>query len=310
MTDTTSAAPRAKPIEFALLGLLALLWGSSYLFGKVAVSEIPPLTVVAGRVSIATVILAAVMAVRRDAWPSGRRIWAMLLLQAVFNSIGSWTVLAWAQQHIDASLASVLNSTAPIFVFLMTALAFGRSGFAWMKLLGTTVGIVGVALIVGVGRGAGEAVGVWGPLAALFGAFLYACAAIYGRRFAELSPTATAAGTMLWATVALAPAALIIEQPWRLSPSVEALTALVVLGVACTGVALLLYFRLLRTLGPLGVASQSYLRAGIGALLGVAVLGESLSTVALIGMGLAVLGVAAMNAPARRRPLAGRARAP
>lgn len=286
--------PAAAPVvEYALFSLLALLWGASYLFAKIALAEIPPLTLVAVRVSTAAAILLGVLAVSGDAPPRGGAVWRRLFVQAIFNSIGAWTVLAWAQQRLDASLASVLNSTAPIFVFLITAIWTRHEATNGVKLTGAVVGLAGVALVVGVDADNGG--GVLGGLAALFGAFLYACAAIYGRRFDEMAPAATAAGTMLWASAVLIPAALALETPWRLRPSGEAIAAAVVLGVFCTGLALLIYFRLLRTLGSLGVASQSYLRAGVGALLGIVVLGESLTGAVAVGVGLAILGVALMN---------------
>jgi len=300
------SAPDDRPPagEYALLGLLALLWGSSYLFAKVAVSEIPPLTVVAARVSIAALLLLAVASARREAWPRGGRIWGMLLVQAVFNSIGAWSILAWSQRHIDAALASVLNSTAPIFVFFMTLAITRHEATSWRRFAGALLGLAGVVLIVGLDAAGGLDAGVWGAAGALFSAFLHGCAAIYGRRFSDLSPAATAAGTMVWASLVLVPAALAFERPWTLRPSVEALAALAVLGVFCTGAALLLYFRLIRTLGSLGVASQAYLRAGVGAGLGVMILGERLTAETLLGVGLALLGVACINLPAKagRRP--------
>ena len=108
-------------IELPLLALLALLWGSSYLFIKVAVTEIPPVTLIALRVTGAAGFLLVVMRLRGETLPQDWRTCRMLLLQAFFNSIGAWTVLAWGQQFVDAALASVLNSTSPIFVFLFTA---------------------------------------------------------------------------------------------------------------------------------------------------------------------------------------------
>lgn len=109
-------------VEYLLLGLLALLWGSSYLFIKVAVTDIPPITLIALRVSGAALFLFVVLLVRGGRMPRDARTWAMLGVQATFNSIGAWTVLAWGQQFVGAGLASVLNSTSPIFVFLFTTL--------------------------------------------------------------------------------------------------------------------------------------------------------------------------------------------
>ena len=285
--------------EFALLALLALLWGSSYLFIKVAVAEIPPVTLIATRVSGAAVLLLVVLVWRRETLPGDWRTWRMLLVQAVFNSIGAWTILAWGQQFVDASLASVLNSTSPIMVFLFTAAVTRHEALGGLKLAGACIGLVGVVLVFGVDTLKGLGSQVAGQTACLVGAGLYACAAIYGKRFAGISAVVTSAGTMIWASVVLVPAAVLVDRPWTLRPSHEAIAAAAVLSILCTGVALLIYFRLVRTLGSMGVASQSYLRAGVGVLLGVVVLGETITPPVAIGLAAAVAGVALINWPRR-----------
>lgn len=87
-------------VEFALLGLLALLWGLSYLFIKVAVAEIPPIPLIAIRVSVAAAILCIVQGLRRQKLPRDRKAWTMLLVQSFFNSIGAWTVLAGLRRYL------------------------------------------------------------------------------------------------------------------------------------------------------------------------------------------------------------------
>lgn len=287
--------------ELALLALLALLWGSSYLFIKVAVAEIPPITLIALRVLGAAMLLMIVMGFRSEKLPRAAATWRMLLIQAFFNSIGAWTVLAWGQQYVDSGLASVLNSTSPIFVFLITVLVTRHEALGGRKLLGAALGVLGVVLIVGVDalRGLGDQVA--GQVACLIGAALYAGSAIYGKRFGHISAVATAAGTMIWASVVLVPLALILDQPWTLAPSMAAISATVVLSIVCTGVALLVYFRLVRTLGSMGVASQSYLRAGIGVILGLVFLGETFSLPVAVGLGAATAGVTLINWPTRQK---------
>ena len=289
-----------RGVELALLGLLALLWGSSYLLIKVAVADIPPLTLIAARVTIAALFLTTVLWIRGDHLPRTGRHWRLLLVQAFLNSIGAWTLLAWGQQYIDSGLASVLNSTSPIFVFLMTVLITRHEPAGGLRLAGALLGLAGVVLIVGTGALAGLGRQVAGQIAVLASAVLYAGAAIWGRRFGDLTPTATAAGTMIWATAVLLPIALIADAPWQLRPNPAALAATLALGIGSTGVALLLYFRLVRTLGSLGVASQAYLRAGVGVLLGMVLLGEQPTAVVAIGLLLAIGGVAAINMRAPR----------
>ncbi|MBK8176695.1 MAG: EamA family transporter [Rhodospirillales bacterium] len=277
--------------ELPLLTLLALLWGSSYLFLKVAVSEIPPLTLIALRVTGAAGFLLVVLRLRGETLPRDWRTRRMLLRQALFNSICAWTILAWGQQFVDASLASVLNSTSPIFVFAFTALVTHHEPLGGRKLAGVIIGFLGVVLIVGVAALRGLGTQVAGQLACLTGAALYAGAAIYGTRFSHLPAVVTAAGTMTWASVVLVPLALVLDRPWTLNPSVKAIGATATLSVFCTAIALLIYFRLVRTIGSVGVASQGYLRAGVGVVLGLLLLGETISPSVAVGLVAAITGV-------------------
>lgn len=286
-------------VELALLALLAVLWGSSYLLIKIAVETIPPITLIAARVTIAALFLLAVMMWTGEHLPTDRRSWRMLFVQAIFNSIGAWTVLAWGQQYVDSGLASVLNSTSPVFVFFITLFFTRHEPTGGLKLLGACLGVVGVTLIIGVDVLKGLGQQVVAQLAILLGAALYAGAAIYGKKFSHLSPTVTAAGTMIWATICLVPLSMALEKPWALRPSSASILAAIVLAVFCTGGALLLYFRLVKTLGSMGVASQSYLRAGVGVILGVVILGERITPVVGFGLAAAILGVAAINIPRR-----------
>ncbi len=287
--------------ELCLLGLLALLWGSSYLFLKVAVDTIPPLTLIAIRVSVAAIFLMMVMTWRQEKLPREKKIWGQLFVQSNLNSICAWTLLAWGQQYVASSLSSVLNSTSPIFVFFLTLFVTRHESTNGLRLIGACFGVSGVVLIVGFDAFEGLGQQVVAQLAVLLSAFLYAIAAIYGKRFSDVSPTVVATGTMIWASVCLIPASLIFEQPWTLQPSMISILAALTLAVFCTGCALLIYFRLIQTLGSLGVTSQSYLRAGVGVLLGVFLLGEHITPIIGLGLLFAIIGVAAINLPARKR---------
>lgn len=262
---------------------------------KVAVTEITPITLIAARVTGAAVFLLAVMRFRQMQLPRKVQIWRGLCVQAFLNSIGAWTVLAWGQQFVDAGLASVLNSTSPIFVFLLTALVTRHEAVPARKVVGAMIGLAGVIFIVGVDVLSGLGDQVAGQLACLTGAVMYACAAIYGKRFGSLGALTTSASTMLIATLVLIPAAIVLEQPWQLDPSYKSILATIVLSILCTGIALLLYFRLIQTLGSMGVASQAYLRAGVGVILGITVLGESLTSSMTFGVVAAMLGVVLIN---------------
>ncbi|OWU86472.1 hypothetical protein ATO6_06600 [Oceanicola sp. 22II-s10i] len=284
--------------DYALLLVLATLWGSSYLFQRVSVPEIPPLTLVAGRVTGGAALLFAVMLVQGVRFPRGR-IWGALVVQSFLNASAAWVLLAWGLRHVESALATVLNSTSPLWVFVFTMIAAGGRGARPAHLAGTLAGLSGVVLIVGPAALQGLGNQVLGQLACVAGAMIYALAAIWGRRFAGLHPLAVATGTMLCASVTLWPAALTFEQPWTLTPSARALGAWSVLAFFCTGLALLIYFHLLERIGSLGVASQAYLRQAVGVGLGILVLGERPGPMVFAGVALAVLGVILVNRPVK-----------
>jgi drug/metabolite transporter (DMT)-like permease len=281
--------------ELALLGVLALLWGSSYLLIKVAVADIPPLSLVAFRVSLAGALLLAVMHMQGERFPKDAHAWRLLLLQSFLNSLGPWILLAWGQQFVASGLAGVLNSTSPIFVFLITLTITRHESVGPAKLGGALLGMLGVVLIIGTDALQGLGEQLFGQLAVLASAILYAVAAINGKRLGHLAPTVSAAATMLIAALILAPLSLVFDRPWTLRPSTEAIMAATALAVFSTGLALLIYFRLVRTLGSMGVTSQSYLRAGISVLLGILILDEHLTASVAVGLVAAILGVAAIN---------------
>jgi len=299
MTVPRTESSAALVPELLLLGLLALLWGSSYLLIRVALDSLPPLTLMAIRVGLAALVLLPVMAWQGHRLPRDPATWRQLFVQSILNATAAWTLLAWGQQFVDSGLAGVLNSTSPIFVFFITLLVTRHEALSLLKLAGALLGVAGVMLIIGVDALAGLGREVTAQVAVLLGAFCYGCAAVNGKRFSHLPPTVTATAIMLCASAVLLPAALVIDRPWSLRPEPAALLAATTLSVLCTAFALLLYFRLVRTLGSMGVASQAYLRAGVSVLLGILLLGESFRPAVGLGLALVILGVAAINLPRR-----------
>ncbi|MBV8577289.1 MAG: DMT family transporter, partial [Acetobacteraceae bacterium] len=144
-------APRTQLTgELALLLLLATLWGASYSFIKVGVATIPPITLIAGRTLIAGVLLLMIMRWRGVRMPLDGATWGRFAFQACLNSVVPWTLIAWGEGTVDAGLATILNSAAPIFTFLFTALGTRHEAATPLKLVGVTAGMVGICLIVGV----------------------------------------------------------------------------------------------------------------------------------------------------------------
>jgi drug/metabolite transporter (DMT)-like permease len=287
-------------LELALLGILATLWGASYTFIKIGVETIPPVTLIAARTVIAGTLLLVVMRARGIAMPRDRATWLRFLVQACLNSAIPFTLIAWAEQTVDAGLATILNSTGPIFTFLLTMVLARQETVTARKLFGIVTGMIGICLIVGFEALGGLGRELVAQLAIVAATICYAGAAVFGRGFKGLNPIAPAAGSLICGAVILLPICLAFDRPWQLAPSRDSVLALLALSVVSTALAHTIFFRLLGTLGSVGATAQAYLRVPVGVAIGVFFLGETLTSTAWIGLGCAVAGVAAMTIPARK----------
>src|SRR5215813_6094841 len=285
--------------EYVLLLVLATLWGASYTFIRLGVASIPPVTLIAARTLIGGALLFAMLAARGYAMPLEAAMWRRFMFQALLNSVVPFTLIAWAEQTVEAGLATILCSTSPIFTFLMTLAITRHEPVTLTKLFGVVAGIGGICLIVGVEALSGIGKALIADLAIIAATLCFAGAAIFGRGFGALDPLVPATGSMLCGSMVLVPISLMAEAPWTIAPSATSVMALIALSVFSTAFAFALYFRLLRTLGSVGVTAQAYLRVPVGVAIGAAFLGESLAPSALIGLASVVAGVAAMVVPAR-----------
>ena len=308
MTEaTTRDASASEPSlggELALLVLLATLWGGSYTFIKLGVATIPPVTLIAGRTLIAGLMLLLIMHWRGVRLPNDVATWRRFLFQACLNSVIPWTLIAWAERSVDAGLATILNSTSPIFTFFLTLAIAHQDALSWRKLFGVVAGMAGICLIIGVQAFHGFGEQVVAQIAIVTATVCYAGGAVFSRGFKGLDPMAPAAGSLLCGAAILLPVSFVAERPWTLMPSTTSVLALLGLAVFSTAIAFVIYFRLIQTLGPVGTTAQAYLRVPIGVALGVLLLGEKLSPTAWMGLACVVIGVAAMTIPARKPAVA------
>lgn len=288
-------------LELLLLLALATLWGASYTFIKIGIETIPPVTLIAARTLIAGALLLAVLHWRGLSLPRDAATWRRFLFQACLNSVVPFTLIAWAEQTIDAGIASILNATTPIFAFLMTALITRHEAITARKLVGIVAGMTGISLIIGMEAFGGLGEQLLPQLAVVLATACYAGGAIFGRGFKGLDSMMPAAGSLIAGAALLIPVSLVVDRPWTLAPSTESLLALLGLAVFSTALAFAIYFRLIQTLGSVGATAQAYLRVPIGVAIGALFLGERLSDTAWIGLGCVIVGVAAMTIPARRR---------
>ena len=297
---TTSRETTNYAVEFTLLVALATLWGASYTFIKIGIETIPPITLIAARTLIAGGILWTVMLLRGVQLPRDRATWGRFLVQSCLNSVIPFTLIAWAEQSIDAGVAVILNSMTPVFTFLITLLWSRHEATDWRRFAGIVIGMAGTCFIVGMQATHHIGQELAAQLAVVLATVCYAGAAIFGRTFKDLDPMAPAAGSLICGAIMLIPLSLMVDRPWTLSPSMPSLLALTGLAIFSTAIAFVIYFRLIQTLGSLSTTAQGYLRAPIGVAIGALYLGERLDVSALIGLVLILAGVGLMTIPAKK----------
>lgn len=280
-----------------LLVLLAGLWGPSFLFIKVAVAEIPPLTMVLGRVAIAAILLNLVLLTQGQRLPGWGPVWKHLAIIALVHNAIPFVLFGWGEQYVDSALASIMNGTTPLFTIVLAHFFVMDDKMTLRKMVGALVGFGGLVILVAPSFLGGVQASTWGLLALALAASLYAVAIVYARLHLRGLPSMVApAGQMLLATMYLLPVALLVDRPFSLPvPSTAALLAVLALGVMGTAVGFIVYYRLIETAAASYTSMVTYLIPVVGVILGVVVLGERLAWTSYAGCALILLGVMTAN---------------
>ncbi|MEJ8571167.1 DMT family transporter [Microbaculum marinum] len=282
-------------VEWALLLVLSLLWGGSFLFAKVAVGELPPLTVAFLRVSIAAATLVAIVRIRGLGMPSGRE-WLPFLVMGTINNVIPFGLLFWAMTQVTSGLAAILNATTPLFTVLCAHVLTADERMTPQKLAGVLIGLGGVAVMIGLDTLSGLGLDVLAQLACVGAAVSYAFATIWGRRLSGRPPLVVAAGQVTSSSILLLPIILVVDTPWRLSaPSAATAGAILALALAATALAYLIYFRILQTAGSTNLSLVTFLIPVSALALGALLLGETVTASNLAGMVLIGIGLAAID---------------
>lgn len=277
--------------------LLGTIWGSSYLFIKIAVTSFSALTLVMVRLLLGALVLWLAAWWSRQSIP-GRRLWTHLLVMALTGNVVPFLLIAWSEQYIDSGLASVLNATTPFFTVLFAVFLFRAEALTIDKVLGVILGFLGVLVISGRDLTAVMTHSAWGQLAVLLSSACYGLGFAYARRFVYGAPIGLAAMQIsLAALLLVGPFGMSLREgmPWRHVPAWPEVFALVFLGVLSSGLAYVLYYRLIATAGAVVASLATYLMPPVGVLLGWSVLGEALSWRLLGGVVLILGGMATVQ---------------
>ena len=280
-------------VDWLMLVSLSVLWGGSFFFAKIAVGELPPLTLALGRVAIAAALLIALARATGVALPDR---FGPFLAMGLLNNALPFSLIFWGQTHIPSGLAAILNATTPLFTVLVAHFATADEKLTAARLAGVAAGFAGVVVMLGPDLLRELGTNVAAQLACLAAAVSYAFAGIYGRRFRGEPALRVAAGQLVASSALLAPIVIALDQPWQLAPpSGTAWAALVALAALSTALGYLLYFRILARAGATNVLLVTFLIPVSAILLGTLLLGEVLAARHIVGMAAIAVGLAVID---------------
>ena len=272
---------------WALFAAVSVIWGMPYLFIKIAVEEISPSLVAWSRLTLAALVLLPI------AWKLGAlrglgARWRILAAFAAVEMAVPWPLLGFGEIHISSSLAAILVATVPLFVALLATRFDHSERPTATRLVGMVIGLGGVVALVGIDIGS-QRDELLGALAILFVAFLYAVGPmIVKRRLSDVDPLGPVAASVAIAALMVTPFAF-ADLPDS-TPSADTFASIAVLGLFCSALAFLLFFRLIAEVGPGRATVITYINPVVALALGVAILDESVTTGVVVGLLLILAG--------------------
>lgn len=286
-------APHATPRHWAMLLVLALLWGSSYLLIELSLPVVTPLEIAALRITAAAIVLLVAVVASGRRLPRAPWTWWRMFLMAVLGSVAPFFLISWGQQQVESALAGILAAITPLCVLVMAHFLLPderlerRHAMAFLLAFGGVVVLFGGEALAGLG---GSGPRLLAQLAVLMAAACYAGATVYARFLTGTDPLVTAAMVMTSGALLLAPATL-GSLPALMRADAAPLLALGFLGVFGTGLASIVYFQLIRSVGARFTSLLNYLVPVWAALLGIWLLGEQVPVTAWLALVLILAGM-------------------
>ncbi len=286
-----------KPGQIAAMLVLSAIWGGAFLFIRVVVRDVPPVTVVAGRLAIAALVLAP-LAARRGGIMPPRRAWPALIFLSAFNNVLPFSLITAAEQHVSGSLAATLVATMPLFT-LIFAVAGRTERPSTEKVAGLIIGFVGTAVLIGADVTDLTDSNTLAEFAVIAASACYAISTVVARQTSRGAPLSLASGQMIFGVMMAAPLALVIDGRPDFGISAEAGASWLALGLLSSGLAYVIFFTLVQSMTATQVAVVTYLVPVVATALGWLLLGESVGPNLVIGLVLVIAGVAATNGALR-----------
>jgi drug/metabolite transporter (DMT)-like permease len=286
-----------KSREWALFWALGLIWGSSFLWIKVAVQELDPFTLVGWRLLFGTLGIVMVVIWQRPPFPRKASTWVALALLGIVNTALPFVLITWGEKSIDSAVASVLNSTVPLFTLVIAHLFLHDEPITARKAAGLLIGFAGVLILMARDLKLGSLrIGLLGQAAVLLAAVSYASASVFARRtMREVSPLVQAFVPMAFADALVWSSAARVGDPGRLPSLAITWVALLWLGLLGSCVAYLIYYNLLHSVGATRATMVTYIFPVVGVALGVLFLQERADWHLLAGAALVLSSIAVVN---------------
>jgi drug/metabolite transporter (DMT)-like permease len=294
--------------EWLLFLLLGFLWGSSYIFIKIGVEGgLTPFILVSLRLLIGVTLLATVVAVAREPLPRDLRMYGHLVVLGAFSVAIPFVLITAAERSVDSTIAATITSAVPLFVIILAAFALRDEPISMNKLVGVGIGLAGVAILVGFDPEALAGGSLMAELALVGATASYAVGAVYARRMVHgLRPMIPALFQVFFAFVMVTVLAFIFEKPFEAPITLETGFAVLWIGLFGSGLAYLVFFRLLRAWGATRTSLVAYVLPIVGIALGALVLREPIDAGLIVGTALIIGGIFVVNSRFGARPLLGR----
>ena len=291
---------RANIINWALLMALVGLWGSSFLFTAISVATVDPISVVFYRLALGALVLALVVFARGQSFPRGLRVWVGFLMMAIAGNALPFFLISWGQQTIDSGIAGMIMAIMPLMTMVFAHYLVEGETLNRYKIIGFSLGITGVALLLGpVFEGGGRA--LVSGLAIFTAATCYAVNAILIKRLPRFSPMVGACGVLIMASLVVLPFWLILS-PTNNSISENSMLAVIWLGIGPTGIATIILFSVIDRAGPTFLSTINYLVPVVAFFCGAWLLSEPVSWHHFVALGTILGGIAITRIRVNRAP--------
>jgi len=278
--------------DYALMLLLALVFGSSFMFTNIGVSEIPPLTVAAGRVSVAALVFLILRFLSGQHLKTDRTGWLAVVGCGLFGNAIPFTLITWGQLRVEAGLTAILMAIIPLATLVMAHFLTVDEKMGIRKFFGVLLGLAGVVVLMGWESLTTVGANVLQQIAIVVATVCYALNAILTKQLVKLPRLAVSAWMMVVASLALVPLSMIVDQPWHLSPNSSAIISVIILGLGPTAFALWMIILIIDRQGASFLAQINFFVPVFGVLLAATFLNEVLPTSGYIALAFILAGIA------------------